>query len=190
MSDRTAPALPLNREPLTFEEIYRAHFEFVWRTLQRMGVSDRDVQDACQKVFLVAYQRLAEFEGRSTLKTWLCGIALRVASDYRRSASHRHELLGDEAHLDVATEASQLAQLEQRERLCELDCVLAALSEEQRTVLVLFELEGMSGEDIAATIGVPEGTVRSRLRLARQAFSRIAANRRAATDVHAAGALP
>jgi RNA polymerase sigma-70 factor (ECF subfamily) len=188
MSDRVAPLVPLISEPLKFEAIYRAHFEFVWRTLRRMGVSERDAQDACQKVFLVAFQRLATFEGRSALKTWLCGIALRVASDYRRSAVHRRELLGDEMPLAASSEACQLSQLEERERLRELDGVLAALPEEQRIVLVLFELEGMSGDDIGATLGVPEGTVRSRLRLARQAFSRIAAQRREIAGARAAGA--
>lgn len=162
---------------MDFEEIYRTYFEFVWRTLRRMGVRERDVTDASQKVFLIAYRRLADFEGRSSLKTWLCGVALRVASDYRRSAVSCREVLVDETSLDTACEAGQLRKLEQQERLTELDAVLSELPQEQRTVLVLFELEELSGEDIAKLTGVPEGTVRSRLRLARQAFSRVVAMR-------------
>lgn len=175
---------------MSFEDIYREQFEFVWRTLQRMGVSHRDTQDACQKVFVIAFRRLSEFEGRSSLKTWLCGIALRVASDHRHSAPQRREILVDEAPLDASCEASQFADLERRERLRELDAVLAQLPDEQRAVLVLFELEEMSGEDIARTLEVPEGTVRSRLRLARQAFSRIAASRREAEAFSAVGGTP
>ena len=67
--------------------------------------------------------------------------------------------------------------LERRERLLELDAVLSALPLEQRTVFVLFEFEDLSGEEIAQVVGVSEGTVRSRLRLARQAFSRTFAER-------------
>ncbi|HMA96398.1 MAG TPA: RNA polymerase sigma factor [Polyangiaceae bacterium] len=163
---------------MTFEEIYQNHFEFVWRTLQRMGVCDRDAPDACQKVFLIAFRRLADFEGRSTLRTWLCGIALRVASDYRRSAVQRREVLLDADTTFNPSDPLAMAELERREQLHELDAVLAQLPDEQRAVLVLFELEEMSGEDIARTLAIPEGTVRSRLRLARQAFSRIADTRR------------
>jgi RNA polymerase sigma-70 factor, ECF subfamily len=176
--DRSDGLLPLKGDPLTFEEIYRAHFEFVWRTLRRLGVSESDAQDVCQKVFLVAFRRIAEFEARSSVRTWLCGIALRVVSDYRRSAASRREISVGELPSDVTTDAGQLQQVEQLERLAELDAILVQLPLEQRTVLVLFELEEMSGQAIAQLVGVPVGTVRSRLRLARQAFSRILAERR------------
>lgn len=166
---------------MDFEEIYRAHYAFVWRTLRRMGVSASDVKDAGQKVFLIAHRRLPEFEGRSSLKTWLCGIALRVAADHRRSAHSRREVLVEEALLGESNEVGPLRQLERREQLEELDAILSQLPLEQRTVLVLFELEEMSGEEIARLLGVPEGTVRSRLRLARQAFSKLVAARHGAT---------
>lgn len=174
---------------LDFEEIYRAHYAFVWRTLRRMGVSARDVKDAGQKVFLIAHRRLPEFEARSSVKTWLCGIALRVASDYRRSAAVRHEVLVDDACFSTAAEDGPERHLQQREELAELDAVLSELPVEQRTVLVLFELEELSGEEIASLLSVPEDTVRSRLRLARQAFSKILLQRRrAAADLAVVGA--
>jgi len=137
-----------------------------------MGVSERDAMDAGQKVFLVAHRRLAMFDGRSTVKTWLCGIALRVASDYRRSAIVRREVLVGETPSGASREADQLRRLEERERVAVLDDVLSEMPMEQRVVFVLFELEEMSGEEIAALLGVPEGTVRSRLRLARRVFSK------------------
>jgi len=173
---------------LHFEEIYRAHYDFVWRTLHRMGVGERDVMDAVQKVFIVAHRRLAAFDGRSSLKTWLCGIALRVASDYRRSASARREVLVAETPPGTSSEADQLRRLEAQERLAVLDAVLAELPIEQRTVFVLFELEEVPGEEIAALLGVPEGTVRSRLRLARRAFSKIVAARSGQSGRCVAGA--
>ena len=176
---------------LDFEEVYRTHHEFVWRTLSRMGVGARDVKDAGQKVFLKAYQRMSEFEGRSSYKTWLCGIALRVASDYRRSVSARREVLVDGRLLRTFHEARQVQEIEQQERLAELDQVLSALPLEQRTVFVLFELEEMSGEEIANLTGVSEGTVRSRLRLARNAFLKIMALRHGdSVRVAVAGGAP
>jgi RNA polymerase sigma-70 factor (ECF subfamily) len=173
---------------LDFEHLYRTQHDFVWRTLRRMGVSERDALDARQKVFLVAHRSLATFEGRSSVKTWLCGIALRVASDYRRSAVSRREILVAEMPPGECCQAEQVLQLEERERLAALDAILAELPVDQRTVLVLFELEEMSGEQIASLLGVPEGTVRSRLRLARRAFSRILAERQGRTARFAAGA--
>jgi RNA polymerase sigma-70 factor (ECF subfamily) len=142
-----------------------------------MGIAERDAPDECQKVFMVAYRRLADFEGRSSLKTWLCGIALHVAKEYKRRIVSRREVFSDETSHEPSTAEEQIGQLEHRERLSELDAVLSQIPFEQRTVLVLFELEEMSGEEIAALLGVPEGTVRSRLRLARQAFSRMIALR-------------
>ena len=68
----------------------------VWRMLRRFGVSERDVQDKAQKVFLIAFQKLDSFEGRSSIKTWLCGITLRVAADYRKGAAHRREVFLEE----------------------------------------------------------------------------------------------
>jgi RNA polymerase sigma-70 factor (ECF subfamily) len=113
-----------------------------------------------------------------------------VAADYRRTAAHRRELLVDEPPFEPTTDPTQLAQLEHRERLDELDAVLSQLPVEQRTVFVLFELEEMSGEDIATMLEIPEGTVRSRLRLARQAFARIAAERRGDARIAAVGGAP
>lgn len=172
---------------LDFEEIYRAHYDFVWRTLRRMGVSERDVMDAGQKVFIIAHQRLPAFDGRSTLKTWLCGIALRVASDYRRSAVVHREVLVAETPAGASSEPEQLQRLETQERLAVLDEVLAELPDDQRAVFVLFELEELPGKEIAALLGMPEGTMRSRLRLARGAFRRIVAARSGHTDRCVAG---
>ncbi|MGC4064792.1 MAG: RNA polymerase sigma factor [Polyangiaceae bacterium] len=162
---------------MNFEEVYQDNYDFVWRTVSRMGVCERDAQDACQKVFLIAYRKLQDFEGRSSLRTWLCGIALRVAADYRNLAGTQREVLDDSPNERSTCEAHQLEELEQKERLAELDWVLSRLSPDQRTVLVLFELEELSGEEIAESLGVSEGTVRSRLRLARQAFSKLIASR-------------
>ena len=157
-----------------FRAVYEAHFNFVWCSLRRLGVREADVLDQAQKVFLTAHFKLAEFEGRSQLTTWLFGICQRVASDYRRSALFRREVTTDSAEMDTysGTQEDSSHGAESRQRAQLAAAMLDKLPEPQRLVFVLFELEEMSGQDIAQLLGISVGTVRSRLRLAREAFSR------------------
>src|SRR5690606_33819611 len=69
---------------LSFERIYEQYFPFVWRSLLRLGVSQANIDDAAQDAFLVVHRRLADFEGRASVKTWLFSVAQRVALNYRR----------------------------------------------------------------------------------------------------------
>ncbi len=130
--------------------------------------------DLAQKVFLTAHLKLPEFEGRSLVTTWLFAICQRVASDYRRSALFRREVATDAAEMDLHSAATSdpAGGMESRQRARAAEVVLNKLPDPQRVVFVLFELEEMSGQDIAALLGISLGTVRSRLRLAREAFSR------------------
>jgi RNA polymerase sigma-70 factor, ECF subfamily len=155
-----------------FRAVYDAHFELAWRWLRRLGVRGPDLMDQTQKVFLVVHARLDGFEGRSSISTWVFGICRRVASDYRRSAPIRCEIATDPAELDAvsAWREQPATSKAEFERIAEQ--LLEKLPEPQRIVFVLFELEEMSGEDIATLLDVPVGTVRSRLRLARESFRR------------------
>jgi RNA polymerase sigma-70 factor, ECF subfamily len=164
----------MSRPTPDFRALYDAHFDFVWRSLRRLGVREPDVLDLAQKVFLTAHFKLAEFEGRSLVSTWLFGICQRVASDYRRSALIRREVSTDSSELDsVATWPDDLPEKsDARGRARAAEAILNKLPEPQRVVFALFELEEMSGQDIATLLGVSVGTVRSRLRLARDTFRR------------------
>jgi RNA polymerase sigma-70 factor (ECF subfamily) len=157
-----------------FRAIYDAHFRFVWGALRRLGVREADALDLTQKVFLTVHSRLSEFEGRSQLRTWIFAICQRVASDYRRSAAIRREIVTDAAEFDAQQQedAGAVAHVESLQRAAIADAILNRLPEDQRAVFVLFELEGMSGDEIAELLDVPVGTVRSRLRLAREAVRR------------------
>jgi RNA polymerase sigma-70 factor, ECF subfamily len=172
-SDETQ-ATDMNEPPADFRALYDTHFDFVWRSLRRLGVREPDVLDLAQKVFLTAYVKLPEFEGRSLVSTWLFGIAQRVASDYRRSALVRREISTDDAELAVVAFEDQdfSTETDARRRARTAEAILNKLPEPQRTVFVLFELEEMSGQDIATLLNISVGTVRSRLRLARDAFRR------------------
>lgn len=84
--------------PVEFASVYAEGFAFVWRSMRRLGVAPEAVPDAVQDVFVVVHRRLESFDESSTLKTWLFGIVLRVARDYRRTARRKLQpLVGDEA---------------------------------------------------------------------------------------------
>jgi RNA polymerase sigma-70 factor (ECF subfamily) len=156
---------------MRFQEVYDAHFGFVWRSLRSLGVGEAELPDAVQEVFLVVHQKLAEFEGRSKVTTWLFAIAMRVASTRRRTASVRREVPAGDQILGVESgTADAAAELERREAAELFEAIMERLPIEQRMVFMLFEVDGRSGDEIAELLGIPRGTVHSRLRLARAAF--------------------
>ena len=162
------PSLP------EFRAIFETNIKFVWRSLGRLGVRDSDVLDQAQKVFLTAHSKLTEFEGRSQISTWLFAICCRVASDYRRTALFRFEIPTETSLLDLYpnVQPDLEKEAESRERVRAAESILDKLPKAQRLVFVLYELEDIAGKDIADLLGISVGTVRSRLRLARAAFSR------------------
>jgi RNA polymerase sigma-70 factor (ECF subfamily) len=158
----------------TFQEVYRAHFRFVWRVLGRLGVREADLMDVTQNVFVVVHRQLAGFEARAELTTWLFSICRLVAKDYLRSAPIRREVVVDVRDLARRSASGDLplTRLDTQDLSHLLEAILDKMPEKLRLVFVMFELEEMSGEDIARMLNVPVGTVRSRLRLARAAFQR------------------
>ncbi len=146
------------------EEIFRDYFDFVWSGLRRLGVPDSSVDDAVQDVFLIVHRRGGEFEGRSSLRTWVFGIVLRVARDHRR----RNRRVGEampQAIEDLKPRPDDAA--ERSEALHLLMRLLQTLDEEKREVLVLADLEQLTAREIAEIVEVPLNTVYSRLRVAR-----------------------
>jgi len=164
--------LSVEKTPAPFEEVYRAYFAYVWRTLRRLGVREADAADAAQEAFLVVHRRLPEFEGRAKLTTWLFRICLNVASDQGRRAHVRREVL-DGADFDALSHPSERADAGAvlHEDLARLERGLSRLSMDERAVFVLFEIEGSTSAEVAASLEVPLGTVYSRLRRARQIFT-------------------
>lgn len=158
------------REPrLRF--LVRDHFDLVWRLLRRLGVPATLVEDAAQEVFLVAARRVDAIALGSE-RSYLFGTALRVARAVRRKQtrdSARLEPLADDA---PSEQRSPEELIDQRRDLELLDQVLTRLEESERTVFVLFELEGLTLGEIAGLTGARRGTVASRLRRARARFAR------------------
>ena len=169
-SPSAAPSAP------PFATVYDEHARFVWRVLGRLGVARPDLEDVCQEVFLVVHRRLGEFEGRSTLRTWIYGIALRCASDYRRRTSRRGAMANV---IEVSVAGSQLDELDARDARATLDRLLELLDPEKREVFVLFELEELSMVEVVDVVGCPLQTGYSRLHAARKVVATGAARMRA-----------
>ncbi|MGE3458032.1 MAG: RNA polymerase sigma factor [Kofleriaceae bacterium] len=163
-----------------FREVYTIHAAFVWRVVQRLGVPATDVGDVCQEVFLVVHQKLSTFEQRSAIRTWLYGIAVRCASNYRRRAHVSREVPSDPGGLgDPVVEPVQPMIVGQHQARALLDRILDTLDEDRRAVFVLYELEELTMPAIAEILGCPLQTAYSRLNSARATFEAAAARFRA-----------
>jgi RNA polymerase sigma-70 factor (ECF subfamily) len=161
-------AAPAAGQAVPWSELYDEHFDFVWRSLRRLGVPVSSLDDAAQEVFLVALRRQDAFEGRSALKTWLFGIAWNIARNMSRSRS-RHEEPLPEVVVDTRGMGQEEAAA-RAEAVRTLYEVLDRLDPEKRDVFVMVELEEMGAKEAAEIIGVPQNTVYSRLRAARAEF--------------------
>jgi RNA polymerase sigma-70 factor, ECF subfamily len=158
-------------------EVYRAHVDFVWRIVRRLGVADAAVDDVVHDVFLIVQRRLGDYDPRYSMRSWLVGIARRVSKDWfrgRERANARLRLVpprpvvANPEDVAVRTEAADFVRH-----------FLDGLEHEQQMVFMLADVEGMSAPEIARALRVKLPTVYSRLRLARQKFERAVARLRA-----------
>jgi RNA polymerase sigma-70 factor (ECF subfamily) len=127
-----------------------------------------DGEDALQETLLAACRALPQFRGEAKLSTWVYRIALRAALEVRSRRMRRGEVSSDVLRDHAAPGLSPDDQAALRERGALLLRAMEALNAEQRAVLALFAVDGMKHDEIAAVLGVPEGTVWSRLHLARK----------------------
>jgi RNA polymerase sigma-70 factor (ECF subfamily) len=183
-ASRSAQEFPANAMPMfphprvvagsKSDRVRRAletHYDAIWRFLRRLGVPPADCEDAAQKVFIVFSERIGDIDPKSE-RSFLFASALRVASDTRKKKSYSHERLASdhepiETH-DPAPSADE--QIDLRRQRAWLDEVLDSLSEEHRAVLVLVDIEEQTMADASDALGIPPGTVASRLRRARELF--------------------
>jgi RNA polymerase sigma-70 factor (ECF subfamily) len=152
------------------EALYRAHVGFVATFLGRLGAPAAEIDDLTQEVFLVAHRRGGYRPGPAHPTSWLAHIALKVLSTARRARRRKPTAPGDEALALLPAGDDPFAAAAALEALHRVDRALATLDLEHRAVFVLFELDGESCESIAAGLGVPVGTVHSRLHHARRKF--------------------
>lgn len=167
----TEPALvaPLEAPPPPglsgdLEHLFKAHFGFVCRSLQRLGVREADVNDVAQELFLAVHRALPEWDRTRAEKPWLFGFAVRFAANYRRLGWHRGRALDE----DLSMQSPRL-----NDKLSAKHTVLRALESldfDKRVALVMHDLEELTAKEIAVELGISPNTVSSRVRLAREAF--------------------
>jgi RNA polymerase sigma-70 factor, ECF subfamily len=153
-----------------FPTIYASEFAYVWKTLRRLGAPLKDIEDLTHDLFVVVHRRLPAYDPSRPLRPWLCGIAVRVLSDYRRSFRNSRELLDPIAPTPDAIDQAprqdeSLAGSQARTLLMR---ALDVLDIDRRVVLVMHDLDEVPMPEIASTLDIPLNTAYSRLRLARE----------------------
>lgn len=175
-----ATPAPIEAAPPDFNALYREHVGHVWRTLRRLGVVERDLEDATHEVFLIVHRRLGDYDPTRPMRPWLTGIAWRVAADERRRARHtREKMIGDEgfsAHVDPGRGPE--GEIARREAQALVAHGLDALDLDRRVIFVMYEIDGATGREIAEALDIPLFTVFSRLRSARALFKKAVKARR------------
>jgi RNA polymerase sigma-70 factor (ECF subfamily) len=170
----SAPPLP------PFEVVYEEHVDMVWRGLRRLGVAESQVEDAAQDVFVTVHRRLCDFQGRSALSTWIFGITLGIARNYRRTARRKPEASEDEVDgLSRPSQPSPESNAEEAQAVRVLYALLDELDDEKREIFVLSELEQASAPEIASALELNVNTVYARIRAARAAFEQAVSRYRA-----------
>ncbi|MET0791472.1 MAG: sigma-70 family RNA polymerase sigma factor [Polyangiaceae bacterium] len=145
-------------------------FAFVWRLLRRIGVPASDADDAAQQVFISVSQRIQDIR-RDAERAFVTSTALHVGARSRRSRGRKREDFGVELEQHVDPTPSQEELLDHRRAREVLDAMLDEMPIELRVVFVLYEIEQLTSQEIAEIVGVPLGTVASRLRRAREDFA-------------------
>ena len=160
-----------------FDTVYEATVDFVWRAVRRLGVRGADTDDVVQEVFVIVHRRLAGFEGRAQVRTWVFKILVHVVKHYFRTHGRKPGDVasgdGTEIQALVSGQENNPAQrLERKEALWVLDRLLSQLDEEKRVVFVLAEVEQLTLGEIAEIVEANTNTVASRLRAARKEFEK------------------
>jgi RNA polymerase sigma-70 factor (ECF subfamily) len=171
--DKATKASVMNGQPLDLETIYRQHADAVAVWAKRMGGPGLDIEDIVHEVFLIAQRRLPEWRGDAKITTWLYEVTFRVVHDRRRRRRWLRWLPtrrggdpfggGDDLSQMAADQPGALELLERHESSTALYKILDDIGEKYRTVIILFELEGLSGEQIAALTGTSLANVWIRL---------------------------
>ena len=169
--DEAAPVLP--EEPIDFDAIYRLYAHTVARWAGRLGGPSLSVEDAVQDVFAVVSRKLPSFRGEAKLSTWLFAITDQTVKNWIRRQKWRRLFSALTRTMEESVPAPQLTvleELERRESKIAFYRILHALPVRERQVLVLFEVEGLSTQEIAVLLNVRVETVRVQVHRARKAF--------------------
>jgi RNA polymerase sigma-70 factor (ECF subfamily) len=153
-----------------FGQVFAAEHSYVFHTLRRFGVRERDLEDVTHDVFVVVHRAIHGYDRARPIKPWLCAIAARVASDYRRLARNRNEDVT--AELDarsVEPAADRLLEIKDAQAL--VVAALERVDETRRVVFVMVDIDELPVAEVAHALSIPVNTAYSRLRVAREEFA-------------------
>ncbi|MHB8879434.1 MAG: RNA polymerase sigma factor [Myxococcaceae bacterium] len=153
--------------------LYDSNFDFVYRISRRLGVPDSELDDVVQETFLVAFRRLGSFES-GRFSTWLFRITSNLASGRHRRRRVRETFQALFGPREEPVARGPDRELEASEARAHVSVVLSRMAPKKREVFALFELEGLSGDEVAERVGCKVDTVWTRLHYARKDFERIA----------------
>ena len=182
---RTARAEVPGPQRLDVTEIFRRHGREIGRWASRLGGPLVDADDVVQDVMSVVHRRIADVQPGPDLTPWLYRITANVATTRRRRERLRRWLRGlpaDYTDEIAASGPSAIDEMERREAAFEIYAALDRLDEKYRAAIILFEIEGISGERIAELTGKPLATVWIHLRRGREKFRRLYEKVRARRD--------
>jgi RNA polymerase sigma-70 factor (ECF subfamily) len=167
-------------DPRAFARLVALHEGMVFNLAARLLGDPEEAKDAAQEVFLQVFRTLGRFEGRSSLRTWIFRIVVNHCRNrqrwWRRRKKDRCCAIEDltpaqEARLPAGPESESPYEHARRgEEARQVQAALLRLSFDHRAILILREIQGLSCEQVAAALHVPEGTVKSRLARARDAL--------------------
>lgn len=163
MSAAAATEASKGTPPPELRALFDEHYDFVFRSALRLGVSRAAVDDVVQETFIVAGRKLDTFEGRSSVRTWLFGITMRVAHTERRGELRRQRRAA--VALESARELDE--PFERREAADTLHRLLATLDDDRRAAFILADVEGLTAVEIASGLDVNVNTIYARIRAAR-----------------------
>ena len=174
-------ALAQTGSAVAFDKLTRSHLRWLKNSLARFKLRHEDLDDIIQTVLINSWRGIRAFRGESAFRTWLYRIAVNAANNHFQSTANRlstrcvslsgtYSDENDHAQIDIAHADTPEQLLEARQRLAEIQRVLECLSPELATTFELRTIQGLAYAEIAAYLGIPLGTVRSRISRARAAL--------------------
>ncbi len=160
-------------ESFSFPALYDSYFDYVVESLRRLGVQGRDLEDVAQEVFLSLDGRLDALDPSRSVRAWVFGFARRHASNYRQLARHYRERVGVEERTLATPKDDPEASTQRNEQVAWVHDALAEMPEELRVTLIMVDLDGFTAQEAADVLGLPLGTVYSRVRRSREVFRQL-----------------
>jgi RNA polymerase sigma-70 factor, ECF subfamily len=154
--------------PATCEQAFRDHGQDVARWARHLGGADFDVEDVVQEVFLVVNKRLSTFRPEARFTSWLFEVTRKTVANHRRRQRRRFWQSDEVLNRIPASVGDPVAELERQQSMARFYTALDRLPEKYRTVIVLYELEGLSVQEIAELRALRIGTLRVHLCRARE----------------------